>query len=69
MPWTPEEFRRRHAKRLSRRQAERASSIANAILREGGDEGAAIATGISRAKTNTSPKGLTGLVRRTRRGR
>lgn len=50
MPWTAAEFRRRHAKALSVVQARRAVRVANAIVRGGGDEGVAIATGIARAR-------------------
>jgi hypothetical protein len=50
MPWTPSEFKSRHAKNLTSDQADRASSIANAMLKHGADEGMAIATGIKRAK-------------------
>lgn len=50
MPWTPSEFRSRHAKDLSPSQAKTASRMANAILRSGGDEGVAIATAIKHAK-------------------
>jgi uncharacterized protein YdaT len=51
MPWTPDEFREKHAKDLTPKQAEKAAEIANAILRSGGDDGTAIATGIKHAKT------------------
>lgn len=44
MPWTPGEFAERHNHKLSAAGAKKVSSIANAILREGGDEGVAIAT-------------------------
>ena len=50
MPWTPSEFKQRHAKNLTDSQASRASKIANAMLRRGVDEGVCIATGIKRAK-------------------
>jgi uncharacterized protein YdaT len=50
MPWSPGEFKKKHAKKLGITQAVKASKVANAILREGGDEGVAIATGIARAK-------------------
>ena len=49
MPWTAAEFKRKHWKKATAAQAKRAAEIANAILREGGDEGVAIATGIKRA--------------------
>jgi uncharacterized protein YdaT len=44
MPWTAGEFASRHNHGLSRAGASKASSMANAILRSGGDEGVAIAT-------------------------
>lgn len=50
MPWQPDEFKRKHFKAATSSQSKKASSIANAILRGGGSEGTAIATGISRAK-------------------
>lgn len=50
MPWSPQEFRSRHNKRLSLAEAVKASSMANAIMREGGDEGVAIATANKRAR-------------------
>lgn len=50
MPWTSEEFKNKHAKDLTKSQASKASKIANAILKSGGDEGIAIATGIKKAK-------------------
>lgn len=50
MPWDPEEFKDRHFNKASGGQAKKASSIANAMLRSGADEGVAIATGIARAK-------------------
>lgn len=51
MPWTPDQFRSRHAHDLSPGQSAHAAQIANAILRRSpGQEGMAIATGIARAK-------------------
>jgi uncharacterized protein YdaT len=50
MPWTPQEFRSRHAKDLSPHQAKVAAAQANAMLRNGADEGTAIATAIKHAK-------------------
>ena len=50
MPWTAESFKAKHAKHLSDAQAAEAARIANAILKNGGDEGTAIATGIKHAK-------------------
>jgi uncharacterized protein YdaT len=50
MPWTPQEFRDRHAKDLSPAQAKKAAAQANAMLKSGADEGTAIATAIKHAK-------------------
>ena len=50
MPWTGQQFKSRHAHGLSGKQAAKAASIANAILRGGGDEGTAIATAIKHVK-------------------
>jgi uncharacterized protein YdaT len=50
MPWTPQEFRDRHAKNLSPAQARKAAAQANAMLMSGADEGTAIATAIKIAK-------------------
>ena len=50
MVWTPEQFKTRHAKDLSNKQAHHASRMANAMLKSGTDEGVAIATAIKRAK-------------------
>ena len=44
MPWTGKEFAQKHNKGLSGPRAAKAASIASAIIREGGDEGIAIAT-------------------------
>lgn len=50
MPWTGQQFKARHAHKLTDAQAEEAARIANAMLKSGADEGEAIATGIARAK-------------------
>ena len=42
MPWTASTFRSRHNKGLSRAQASKAYRVANAILKDTGDEGKAI---------------------------
>jgi hypothetical protein len=44
MPWSGKSFAGRHNKSLSGAGAAKAASMANAILRRGGDEGMAIAT-------------------------
>ena len=44
MPWTAQSFRSRHNRKLSDVQAEHASRMANAMLKQGVDEGIAIAT-------------------------
>lgn len=50
MPWTPKEFQQKHAKDLTGKQASKASAMANAMLKNGVDEGTAIATAIKRSK-------------------
>jgi uncharacterized protein YdaT len=42
MPWDAGTFKERHNKGLSKPQAAKASKVANAILRDSGDEGKAI---------------------------
>jgi uncharacterized protein YdaT len=42
MPWTGESFRSKHNKKLTPEQAQEAAKIANAILRDTGDEAKAI---------------------------
>jgi hypothetical protein len=42
MPWTGESFRSKHNKKLSAEEAREAAKIANAILRDTGDEAKAI---------------------------
>ena len=54
MPWTASQFRSRHAKDLSPKQAAEAAKQANAILRSGAGEGVAIATAIKHAKMSTA---------------
>lgn len=56
MPWTPQEFKSRHNHGLNKNQAKKASSIANAMLEKGVDEGVAIATANKRAKKPTHEK-------------
>lgn len=53
MSWTGKSFKSRHNKKLSSAQADKASKIANAILKRTGDEGLAIATGNARVKRKT----------------
>jgi len=56
LPWTPDEFKKKHAKDLSPKQAEVASAVANRVLdkckKEGGSdcEGKAIRQGIAAGK-------------------
>ena len=50
MVWTPEQFRKRHAKNLTPSQSKKAAAMANAMLKGGADEGMAIATAIKRSK-------------------
>jgi uncharacterized protein YdaT len=42
MPWTPESFAKKHNHSLSPAQGSQASKVANAILRETGDDAKAI---------------------------
>jgi uncharacterized protein YdaT len=42
MPWTGESFRSKHNKKLSIEEGREAAKIANAILRDTGDEAKAI---------------------------
>lgn len=42
MPWTGESFKKKHNQKLTPAQARKAADIANAILKETGDEGKAI---------------------------
>ncbi len=50
MPWTADEFRKKHNKKLTDKQAEYAAKIANAILEKTGDEKKAIAIANAKAK-------------------
>ena len=50
MPWTPEDFRKKHNKNLTDAQAKLAARIANAVLKETGDEARAIRVANARAK-------------------
>ena len=56
MPWTPKQFKERHAHGLTPRQARTAAAQANAILKSGGDEGVAIATAIKHAKASSGQR-------------
>lgn len=56
MPWTGEEFRKRHNKKLSAAQAEKAAEMANAMLRAGVEEGIAIATANKHVKRGAAVK-------------
>lgn len=61
MPWTPEQFRTRHAKNLTPGQAKKAAAMANAMLKGGAAEGMAIATAIKRSKRSKKPNTSTVL--------
>ncbi len=50
MPWTADSYKKRHNKKLTKMQAQKASDISNAIFRETGDEGKAIRVANSRVK-------------------
>ncbi len=58
MPWTGPEFKARHAHKLTDAQAEKAAAQANAMLKEGVDEGIAISTAIKHAKMDHTQHGL-----------
>jgi len=57
MPWTGESFRARHNKKLSPRRAVKAAGIANAILRDTGDEALAIRTANARVRSPADKHG------------
>lgn len=61
MPWTGQQFRTRHAKHLTPKQASKAASMANDMLASGTPEGEAIATAIKHAKRKVKPKTATVL--------
>lgn len=44
MPWTPEQFKERHNKSLTKKEAEQAASIANNVLKSGGTDADAVRT-------------------------
>jgi len=50
MPWSASSFKSKHWNAATPAQASKAAAIANAMLREGAGEAAAIATAIRRAK-------------------
>ena len=54
MPWSGRSFAERHNHRLKGAKAKKAASQANAILRETGDEGLAIAVANKNAKRKSS---------------
>jgi len=50
MPWSVKSFKEKHNKKLSKVEAQVAADIANAILRETGDEGKAVRIANSKVK-------------------
>ena len=58
MPWTPSSFVAKHNKGLSPRQGNQAARVANAILRNTGDEGKAIRIANWQAKKKTTIGGI-----------
>lgn len=50
MPWSGKNFKKKHNQDLNEGEADKAAEQANAILRETGDEGLAIATANKHAK-------------------
>lgn len=55
MPWTAEEYRRKHNKKLSTAQAGKAAKQAEAMIRHGVPEGEAIATANKHAGKKVYP--------------
>jgi hypothetical protein len=47
MPWTPGEFKEKHAHHLSDKQAQVAATVANEVLTKTGDDGKAVREGIA----------------------
>jgi len=62
MPWTPKEFVSRHNQSLSARQGAQASKVANAILRDSGDEGKAIRIANWQAKMGKKKTTIGGMM-------
>lgn len=56
MPWNSKSFKNRHNKKLTDKEAGKAADQANAILKETGDEGMAIATANKHAKKARSER-------------
>lgn len=56
MPWSGESFKDKHDKYLTDKQASKAASMANAMLKGGTPEGEAIATAIKRSKMSKEKK-------------
>lgn len=50
MPWTGEEYKKKHNHSLSKWQAKKAAAMASAMIRNGTPEGEAIATANKHAK-------------------
>lgn len=67
MPWTGKSFAAKHNKSLKGAQASKAASIASAIVREGGDEGVAIATANKYAKKHPQQTARTKAMANIRR--
>ncbi len=57
MPWTAQSYRSRHNKSLTTGQAKKAAAQANAMIREGVDEGVAIATANKHARDKPKSDG------------
>lgn len=62
MPWTAEDFREKHNKKLTPAQAHKAAKIANAILERTGDEGKAIRVANSRATASIRQSALSACL-------
>jgi uncharacterized protein YdaT len=63
MPWTPEQYRAKHNKKLSLPQAKKAADMAAAMISRGVPEGEAIATANKHA-SNDPRKGLSQIMKR-----
>jgi uncharacterized protein YdaT len=56
MPWTGKQFKDRHNKKLTEAEASKAAAQATAMVKEGVDEGVAIATANKHAKKSRADR-------------
>lgn len=61
MPWTGKQFAAKHNKKLSGQKADKAASIATAMVKRGAPEGTAIAT--ANKRVGSSAKQRTGKTK------